>query len=63
MPNKHVAVAYTWVSFSLWLAFPSFMTILATVAAGIIAVAVTAITYQIHPSTKLPKVNAYKWNN
>ena len=51
--NRHISVAYCWVSFSLWLAFPTFMTVLATIAAGIIAVAVSAIAYT--PTRKLPK--------
>ena len=51
MPNKHVTVAYTWVSLSLWIAFPSFMTIVATISAGLIALIVTWFTY----SPQLPK--------
>lgn len=43
--NRHVLPAYTWVSFSLWLAFPTIMTFIATIAAFIIAATVTYITY------------------
>lgn len=45
MNNRHVFPAYTWVSFSLWLAFPNIMTIIATISAFLIAATVSYLTY------------------